>query len=42
LEDNIQKDAKEIVCEFVNWVEVVQDKIHWRVVVDTVLQLWVI
>jgi hypothetical protein len=30
-------DTKEIRCEGVNWIELAQDRIQWRALVNTVL-----
>jgi hypothetical protein len=38
-EDNIRMDLKEIGCEGVGWVHLVQDMDQWRPLVNTVMNL---
>jgi hypothetical protein len=38
-EDNIRMDRREIVWEGVNWIHLAQDRDHWRVLVNTVMNL---
>jgi len=38
-EDNIRMDLKEIGCEGVGWVHLVQDRDQWRPLVNTVMNL---
>jgi hypothetical protein len=37
--DNIKMDLREIGCDGVDWIDVVQDRDHWRALVNTVLNL---
>lgn len=30
-EDNINLELKEIMCEYVDWIQLVEDKVRWRV-----------
>jgi hypothetical protein len=32
-------DLKEIVLEALNWIHLAQDRVHWRVIVNTVKNL---
>jgi hypothetical protein len=41
MEDNIRLDLREIGGEGVNLMHVVQDRDQWRVVVNTVMYIWV-
>jgi hypothetical protein len=38
-EDSIKIYFKEIRCEDVNWIHLAQDRVHWRDVVNTVMNL---
>jgi hypothetical protein len=38
-EDNFQMDLKEIGYEGVNWIHLAQDRVQWRALVKTVLNL---
>jgi hypothetical protein len=38
-EDNVKTDLKDIGCEVVDLIHVVQDRIHWRAIVNTVMKL---
>jgi hypothetical protein len=38
-EDNITLDLKEIWCECVYWIHMVQNRDRWRAVVNTVINL---
>jgi hypothetical protein len=40
-EDNIRIDLREIRCEGVDWPHLAQDINQWRVLVNTVMNLWV-
>jgi hypothetical protein len=40
-EDNIRMDVKEIGWEVVDWIHLAEDRDQWRVVVNTVMNLWV-
>jgi len=39
--DNIRKDLREICWEGVDWMHMAQDRVQWRAVVNTVMNLWV-
>jgi hypothetical protein len=39
-EDNINMDLKEIKFEDVDWVHVVQDRVQWQTLTNTVMNLW--
>jgi hypothetical protein len=41
LMDNIKMDVREIGWGGVDWIDLGQDKEHWRVFVNTVMNLWV-
>jgi hypothetical protein len=41
MEDNIEKHFREIGCEAVEWIELNQLRIQWRVVVNKVMSLQV-
>jgi hypothetical protein len=36
-EDNIRTDLREIVWEVVDWMYLDQDREHWRVIMNTVM-----
>jgi hypothetical protein len=38
-EDNIRMDVKEIRCEGEDWIHLAQDRVQWRVPVNTVMTL---
>ena len=38
-EDNIKMDLKEISVNVMNWMELTQDREHWRALVNTALNL---
>jgi len=38
---NINTDLKEIRCEGVGWIHVVQDRDKWWALVNTVMNLWI-
>jgi hypothetical protein len=38
-EDNIKMDLKEIGIDGSNWIQRAQDRVHWRAVVNTVINL---
>jgi hypothetical protein len=38
-EDNIGMDIKEIGWEFVDWMHLTQDRVQWRALVNTVMNL---
>jgi hypothetical protein len=37
--DNIKMDLREIGCNGVDWIEMAQDRVQWRALVNTVLNL---
>jgi hypothetical protein len=37
--DNIKMDLREIGCDGVDWIDMVQDRDQWRALVNTVLNL---
>jgi hypothetical protein len=37
--DNIKIDLREIECDGMNWIDLAQDKDHWRALVNTVMNL---
>jgi hypothetical protein len=40
-EDNIKMDVGEAICENVNWIQLVQNRIHWQDFVKTSMKLYV-
>jgi hypothetical protein len=40
-EDDIKMELKEIACEGVDFIQVIQDRDQWWDLVDTALYLWV-
>jgi hypothetical protein len=38
-EDNIKMDLREIGIDGANWIRLVQDRVHWRAIVSTVMNL---
>jgi hypothetical protein len=38
-EDNIKMDLREIGIDGANWIRLAQDRVHWRVSVNTVMNL---
>jgi hypothetical protein len=40
-EDNIKRDVREIDCEGVDWIHLVQDRFLWWVHVNTIMNLQV-
>jgi hypothetical protein len=40
-EDSIKLDLREIGIDGANWIQLAQDRVHWRAFVDTVMNLWV-
>jgi hypothetical protein len=40
-EDDIKLDLREIGIDGVNWIRLAQDRVQWRVCVNTVMNLWV-
>jgi hypothetical protein len=41
-EDNIKIDVKEIACEVVDWIQLIQGGFQWRAFVNTVTDDWVL
>jgi hypothetical protein len=39
--DNIKMDLREIGWDGVDWMDMAQDRDHWRALLYTVLNLWV-
>jgi hypothetical protein len=39
--DNIKIDLRKIVWDGVDWIDLAQDRDHWRALVNTVMNLWV-
>jgi hypothetical protein len=39
--DNIKMNLGEIGWEGMNWIDLAQDRDHWRALVNTVMNLWV-
>jgi hypothetical protein len=40
-EDNIKKDFKKVGCEGVDWIHIVQDRVHWWALVNIGMNQWV-
>jgi hypothetical protein len=38
-EDNVKMDLREIGIDGANWIQLVQDRVHWRAFVNTVTNL---
>jgi hypothetical protein len=38
-ENNIQMDLREIGIDGANWIQLAQDRVHWRACVNTVMNL---
>jgi hypothetical protein len=38
-EDNIKMDLREIEIDWANWIQLAQDRVQWRVFVNTVMNL---
>jgi hypothetical protein len=38
-EDNTKMDLREIGIDGANWIQLAQDRVHWRAFVNTVLNL---
>jgi hypothetical protein len=39
--DNIKMDIGEIVRDDMDWIDLAQDRDQWRVLVNTVMNIWV-
>jgi hypothetical protein len=39
--DNIKMGLREIGWDGVDWIDMAQDRVQWRALVNTVLNLWV-
>jgi hypothetical protein len=39
--DNIKMDLRQTGWNFMDWIDVAQDRDQWRILVNTVLNLWV-
>ena len=39
--DNIRMDLQEVGCGYVDWIGLTQDRDRWRMLVSTVMNLWV-
>jgi len=39
MEDNIKMNLREMECECVDWIQVVQDRDNWRDVVKSVMNI---
>jgi hypothetical protein len=40
-EDNIKMDLQQVLCEEMDWIELVQDRERWRALVNAVMNLGV-
>jgi hypothetical protein len=40
LEDLVKVELKDIGCENVDWIQLVQDRAHWRALSNTLTTLW--
>jgi hypothetical protein len=38
-EDNIKLDLNDIGCDWVDWIHLVQDKVQWRALLKTIINL---
>ena len=41
MEDNIRTDREEIGREGVNWIDLAQERLKWRDLVNTAMKRWV-
>jgi len=39
--DNIRMDLQEVVCGYMDWIGLAQDRDRWRMFVSAVMSLWV-
>jgi hypothetical protein len=39
--DNIKMDLREIGWDAMDWIDLAQDRDHWRALVNAVMSLWV-
>jgi hypothetical protein len=39
--DNIKMDLREIGWDYMDWIDVAQDRDQWRAPVNTIMKLWV-
>ena len=37
--DNIRMDLQEVACEYMDWIELAQDRDRWRMLVSAVMNL---
>jgi hypothetical protein len=38
-EDSIKTELKEMACESVDWIQLAHDRVHWRSLVNTAMEL---
>jgi hypothetical protein len=41
LVDNIEMNCREIEWDGMDWIDLAQDRHHWRTLVNTIMDLWV-
>jgi hypothetical protein len=39
--DNSKMDIREVGCGFMDWIGLIQDRDHWRALVNLVMNIWV-